>query len=151
SAPVSAVTMSPHGEAASVDDNGHLLIWRQNGEIEATHDGWGRGDLVFSEDGRSLAGDTGSSLSIVEAGGQHTLKVLASSENFILGAAYLAGEDIHLIRLWKTGDGYEVTPVPDIRGLREIQFDPSGRFLGLEQADLSDPTHSHVVIRIWDI
>jgi WD40 repeat protein len=152
-APVNAVNMNPQGESvASVDDHGDLRIWRPDGQIELTRDGWGRGDLIFSEDGRSLAGATGSSLSLLEASGQHAFKRLVSGGSYTLSPAYLADEDRELrhIRLWGAGDGHELTPVATT-GLQEIRFDPTGHFLALVEGDPSDRSGSRAVIRVRDV
>jgi len=160
-APVNTVNMSPQGErVASVDDQGALRIWRPGKGIELTRDGWGRGDLVFSEDGRSLAGTKGSSLSLLEASGQHVFKTLVSGGSYTLSPAYLADEDRESrhIRLWGAGDGHELTPVATT-GLQEIRFDPTGHFLALVEADSSAPhgvgadphSGSHVAIRVRDV
>jgi WD40 repeat protein len=150
-APVNAVNMSANG-IASVDDRGNLRIWRPDGQIELTRDGWGRGDLIFSEDGRSLAGTTGSSLVVLEASGQHGFKVLVSRGNYTLTPAYLADEDRESqhIRLWEAGDARELTPVAT-RGLQEIRFDPTGHFLALVEGDPADHSGSRVAIRVRDI
>jgi WD40 repeat protein len=137
---VSAVSLNPSGDrVATADDRGGLRIWRTNGQIERTLDAPARASIIFSEDGRYLAGATSSSLFTVDLANDDTLKALAGSRDardFLLSPRYVVGEasDRQHIRVWATAGGRELPPI-EASHVQSFRLDPTGCCAVIEELD----------------
>ncbi len=150
---VSAVSMSPGGDrVATADSRNGLRIWRPDGSIEFASDARARGSLVFSEDGRFLAGTPGDSLFVMDLTKDHALTTLATfrdASDYSLGPRYLVGigRDRQHIRVWETAGGRELPQVAT-SGPQAVELDSTGSFLAIKQLD---EYGRHGAIRVTDL
>jgi WD40 repeat protein len=150
---VSALSISPGGERlATADSRSGLRIWRADGTIELSSAARARGALVFSEDGRFLAGTPGDSLFVMDLTKDHALTTLATfrdASDYSLSPRYLVGigRDRQYIRVWETAGGRELAQVAVVRP-QALKFDPTGNFLAIEQLD---ERGEHGAIRVRDL
>ena len=150
---VSAVGMSPSGDrVAAADSRGDLRIWSSDGRVEYESNTPARGGLVFSENGRFLAGTASDSLFVMDVAKDHALKTLATfqdARDYASSTRYLAGiaRDMKHIRIWETAGGGELPPV-EVVDPQAIKFDPTGSFLAIKQLDSYG---KHCSIRVRDV
>jgi WD40 repeat protein len=137
---VSAVSLSPGGDrAATVDSRGGLRIWRTDGQIERRLDARSRASIVFSEDGRYLAGATPSSLFTVNLTGEGDLKMLEGSRDtrdVLLSPRFMIGEasDRRHLSVWETAGGRELPPI-EASHVQSFKLDPTGCCVVIEELD----------------
>ena len=137
---VSGVSVSPSGDrVATLDDHGGLRIWRTDGQIDRSLNAVAPGSILFSEDGRYLAGATRSSIFTLDLTNNDGLKPLATSRDardVLLSARYIVGEasDGQHLRVWETAGGRELPPV-EASHVQSFKLDTTGCCVVIEELD----------------
>ena len=137
---VNAVSMSPSGDkVATVDSRGGLRVWRPDGQVELAVDAPARGGLVFSENGRFLAGSTGNSLFTIDLTKGHAIEPLAGSRDardILMNPRHLvaAASDYQHVRVWETASGREL-PAIETSHLQSFKLDATGCCLAIKEQD----------------